>query len=155
VPAAALWLRVCSGRYLEQRPANRLQQKQCLRGLLPQPGIVAPEPIKGAIVDIAQAQKATGQVSDRGERWYVRRHLIIAVRPFLRLRTETERRRSPARTGSFLWLYVRPAKHGATFADDVRLNPEQSVSIEMIRRSRQSREANRSTSSRSTAVRAS
>jgi hypothetical protein len=109
--------------YLKQRPANRLQQKQRLRGLLPQRSIVAPEPIKGAIVDIAQAKKAAGQISDR-EGQYAATRPIVAVRPLLPLRIEDKRWRSCTRTGSFLWLGRRSAEYDATFADDVRLYPE-------------------------------
>jgi hypothetical protein len=74
----------------ERRSTDRLEQKQRLRSLLPECSIVAPEPLEGAVVNIAQAKKATRQISDRHRRGAAKRRLIFAVRPVSCCRSRTK-----------------------------------------------------------------
>jgi hypothetical protein len=69
----------CQADSSKLRPANYLEQKECLGGLLPQHGIVSPKPLKGAVVNVAQAKKAIGQVSDRHRRGAAKRRFIYVV----------------------------------------------------------------------------
>jgi hypothetical protein len=90
-----------------------VQKKQSLRGLFPQCGVVAPEALEGAVVNVGQTKKATGQVTDRhGE------GAFLAICLLLPLRFENQRWQVSAGT-SFL---LRCDGHPPTFVDDIGLD---------------------------------
>jgi hypothetical protein len=124
-----------------------VQQKQRLRGLFPQCGVVVPKPLEGTVVNVGQAKKATSQVTDRhGKR------AISAICLLHQLRFKYQRWQLSFGTGFSPWC----DGHRAMFEDDFRLDPEEiGLDRDDPPQARQNSEASRNTSSRSTAVQAS
>jgi hypothetical protein len=101
---------------LALKSSDRVKSQQRLRGLFPQCGVVAREPLEGAIVNVGQAKKATSQIADRhGER------VIFAICVLHPLRFENQRWQVSAGTEVSLWC----DGHRATFVDDIGLDFEE------------------------------
>jgi hypothetical protein len=123
-----------------------VQKKKCLRGLLPEHGVIAAEAIEGAVVNIAQAKETTAQISSRCRKCASKRTASSVASAPSSCRRSNTRGDDPvlgpnAFSGSPGGPQSTP-RRSRVISDWIL---SRSVSIEMILRSRQSSEASRNT----------